>query len=130
MDSKKLVPRPTEAELSILRVLWRQGPATVRQVMEALCQEKPTGYTTVLKLMQIMFEKGLLKRDMRERVHVYRPAVAAEKMQKRLVQDLLDRVLEGSTRKLVMHALDGTKISEEELAEIRALLDQAEERKS
>jgi predicted transcriptional regulator len=130
MGKKKPTPKPTAAELAILRVLWRQGSATVRQVMDTLCKEKPTGYTTVLKLMQIMFDKGLLKRELRERKHVYRPAVAAEMTQKRLVQDLLDRVFEGSARKLVMHALDATQVGKEELAEIRSLLDQVEERNS
>lgn len=129
MGKKKSLPKPTDAELAILSVLWQQGPATVRQVMESLSDEKPTGYTTVLKLMQIMVDKGLLKRDERERTHVYRPSVAAEQTQKRLVADLVDRVFAGSAQRLIMQALDAKGASQEELDEIRSLLDQMEQRK-
>src|SRR5271156_6726930 len=86
--SKKELPRPTDAELAILRVLWQQGPCTVRQVQEALDAERPTGYTTVLKLLQIMAEKELVLRDEAERSHVYRPRQSAEQTQRRLVADL------------------------------------------
>ena len=96
--------------------------------MEAICEEKPTGYTTVLKLMQIMLKKGLLKRDESQRTHIYRPAIAAEQTQKRIVSDLLDRVFDGSAQKLILQALDAAQSSEGELAEIRKLLDQLEER--
>jgi predicted transcriptional regulator len=126
MPAKKSVPRPTDAELGILRVLWQQGPSTVREVQEVLNAERPTGYTTVLKFMQIMHEKGLVVRDESQRSHVYRPRVAAEKTQRQLVADLLDRAFEGSAKKLVMQALSAKKISAEELVQIRALLDEIE----
>jgi predicted transcriptional regulator len=119
-------PRPTEAELEILRVLWQRGSSTVREVQEALNAERPTGYTTVLKLMQIMTEKRLLVRDERRPAHIYRPRVPAEKTQQQLVADLLDRAFEGSADKLVMHALSVKPVSQQELAQIRALLDKIE----
>ncbi len=117
-------PRPTDGELAILRVLWRQGPSTVRQVHGVLCDRgKPTGYTTVLKLMQIMTEKGSLTRDQSSRSHVYRPVDSAETTQRQLVGDLLDRAFEGSAGQLVLQALSAKKVSSDELADIRALLD-------
>lgn len=128
MAKSKRIPRPTDAELAILRVLWRRGPSTVRQVHDVLSAEKPTGYTTVLKFMQIMTEKGLLLRDESRRSHVYRPQRPAEKTQQQLVGDLLDRAFEGSAQRLVMQALNAKKVTPEELAEIRALLDEIERR--
>ena len=128
MAKSKRIPRPTDAELAILRVLWRRGPSTVRQVHDVLRAEKPTGYTTVLKFMQIMTEKGLLLRDESSRSHVYRPQRPAEKTQQQLVGDLLDRAFEGSAQRLVMQALNAKKVTPEELAEIRALLDEIERR--
>jgi predicted transcriptional regulator len=122
--------KPTDAELAMLSVLWRRGPSTVREVMDELSAEKPTGYTTVLKIMQIMVEKGLVKRDESRRTHVYRPAVPAERTQKHLVKELVNRAFQGSARKLVMQALSERSVSREELDEIRALLDELEEGKS
>jgi predicted transcriptional regulator len=119
-------PRPTPAELAILRVLWEQGPSTVRAVHERLERERPTGYTTVLKLMQIMTEKGLVRRDEAARAHVYVAGVAEEQTQRRLVRDLLDRAFGGSATKLVMHALSARKASPVELARIREMLDRLE----
>ena len=119
-------PRPTDAELAILRVLWRLGPSTVRQVQETLSQGRETGYTTVLKLMQIMTEKGLVKRDETERSHVYRARLEEEQTQRQLVEDLLKRAFGGSARQLVMQALSSKKTSAKELAQIRELLDQLE----
>jgi predicted transcriptional regulator len=119
-------PRPTDAELAILRVLWKQGPSTVRQVQEALDAERPTGYTTVLKLLQIMAEKELVLRDEAERSHVYRSRHSEEQTQRRLVSDLLDRAFGGSAQQLVLRALGAKKASREELAEIRKLLDKLE----
>jgi predicted transcriptional regulator len=113
--------KPTDAELAILRVLWTRGPSTVRDVAEAMGREG--AYTTVLKLMQIMTDKGLVKRDDSTRSHVYTPASSEDKMQKQLVTDLLDKVFAGSAAKLVLQALDAGKASPEELAEIRKLLD-------
>lgn len=117
-------PRPTDAELSILKVLWELGPSTVRQVMERLCMDRPTGYTTVLKLMQIMTEKGLVSRDESRRTHVYRAARPQDQTQRQLVGDLLDRAFGGSASNLVMQALSSRRASAEELEEIRKLLDQ------
>ena len=113
--------KPTDAELAILRVLWTRGPSTVRDVAEAMGREG--AYTTILKLMQIMTDKGLVKRDDSTRSHVYKAASSEDTMQKQLVTDLLDRVFAGSAAKLVLQALDAGKASPEELAEIRKLLD-------
>ncbi len=120
------VPRPTDAELAILRVLWREGPSPVRKVMEALNAERgePLAYTTALKFLQIMTEKGLVTRDEADRSHVYHPAAPAEKTRRLLVRDLIDRAFDGSARALVAQALGSGKISRRELGEIKALIDQ------
>jgi len=125
---KDFLPRPTDAELQLLRVLWERGPSTVRQVHEALEPSRPTGYTTTLKLLQIMAEKGLVDRDERERTHVYRAVATEEQTQRQLTQDLLDRAFGGSAMKLVMQALSTKKATREELAQIRALIDERERR--
>ena|SRR2546423_234242 len=119
-------PRPTDAELAILRVLWQRGPSTVREVHETLNRTKPTGYTTVLKFMQIMAEKGLVRRDEEQRAHVYTARVPQEETQQQLVGDLLRRVFNDSPAQLMMQALATKKASAEELAEIRRLLDEFE----
>ncbi len=120
-------PRPTDAELGILRVLWQRGPSTVRDVQEALNQVKPTGYTTVLKTLQIMTEKGLVRRDEKQRAHVYEAELAQHQTQRQLVGDLLNRVFDGSASKLLMHALATKKgTSQEELSQIRDILDEFE----
>jgi BlaI family penicillinase repressor len=119
------VASPTPAELAILEVLWARGPATVRDVHEAL-EQRGTGYTTVLKLMQIMAGKGLVERDESQRSHVYAPTIAQADVQGRLVDELVDRAFAGSTSALVMRALGHRAASDDELAEIRALLDQLE----
>ena len=123
-------PQPTPAELTILRVLWRRGRSTVRDVLDALNADRApadrAGYTTVLKLMQIMAEKGLVRRDESQRTHVYEPAAGEEQTQRRLVGEMLERVFNGSARKLVLHALSARKASREEIAEIRSLLDEME----
>jgi predicted transcriptional regulator len=124
--SKKHLPKPTEAELAILRVLWERGPSTVRDVQQALEDERGTGYTTALKLLQIMTDKGLVRRDDRERTHVYEAVLPAEATQRQLVRDLLDRAFGGSARQLVMQALSAERASKADLAEIRKLLDQLE----
>jgi predicted transcriptional regulator len=116
-------PRPTDAELSILRVLWQRGPSTVRQVHEVLSRERPTAYTTALKLMQIMTEKGLVRRDERDRTHVYYSRLTEQQTQQQLIRDLLDRAFGGSSSKLVMQALATERASADELREIRKLLD-------
>jgi BlaI family transcriptional regulator, penicillinase repressor len=117
-------PKPTDAELAILRVLWDCGPSTVRDVLEVLERQRPTGYTTVLKLLQIMTDKGLVRRDTRERTHVYRVRLTEQQTQRQLVGDLLERAFEGSAARLVMQALATSRATPEELDEIRRLLDQ------
>ena len=124
--AKQNPPRPTDAELAILRVLWRKGPCTVREVQEELTRGQPTGYTTALKLLQIMTEKGLIARDVSRRTHVYRASRPAEQTQRQLVGDLLERAFGGSAEKLVMQALASKPASAQELAAIRALLDRLE----
>ena len=119
-------PRPTDAELAILRILWRRGPSTVRQVHEDLERRNPTGYTTVLKLLQIMTEKGLVERDESQRAHVYVARLPEEQTLGQLVGDLLDRAFEGSSSRLVMRALESRPATREELAEIRRMLDSME----
>jgi predicted transcriptional regulator len=119
-------PRPTDSELAILRVLWLRGPSTVRAVHDELNTVQETGYTTVLKLLQIMTEKGLVKRDESERSHVYEPAWTQEQTQRKLVGHLLERAFGGSARQLVMQALSTKKSSPADLAEIRKLLDEME----
>jgi len=115
---------PTGAELEILHVLWRQGPATVREVHDALGPRRRTGYTTVLKLLQIMHQKGLVARDEAERSHIYRARIGEAVTQRRLLRDLADRAFGGSAANLVMQALATEKASPEDLAEIRKLLNQ------
>jgi predicted transcriptional regulator len=122
----RTLPRPTEAELSILRELWRLGPSTVRQVHEALERGEPTAYTTTLKQLQIMTEKGLVTRDERERAHVYQATLPVEDTRGQLLTDLLDRAFDGSAARLVLQALSSQPASSEELAEIRRLLDDLE----
>ena len=123
---KNQLPRPTDAELEILAVLWQRGPSTVREVHDSISELKPTGYTTVLKLMQIMTEKGLVSRDERERAHVYRARVPEEQTQQQLVGDLLDRAFKGSAASMVMQALATKRASPEDLSRIRQLLDDYE----
>ena len=122
-------PLPTDAELAILTVLWRRGPSTVREVHEALHPSQGTGYTTVLKLMQLMAQKGLLRRDESQRSHVYRAASAEAQTQRRLLGDLMDRAFAGSASQLVLRALSVKRASAEELEQIRSLLDQLSEEK-
>ena len=123
-------PHPTPAELAILRVLWRRGKSTVRDVLAELNAGRPgaspAGYTTVLKLMQIMTDKGLVRRDESQRTHVYHATASEETTQGRLVRDLLDRAFGGSAQKLVLQALSAKRASPGEIAEIRSLLDEME----
>ncbi len=120
------LPRPTEAELAILRALWREYPASIREVMERINEERtpPWAYTTVLKFMQIMFEKGLVTRDDKERTHRFSPAVPAEQTRQQLLGDMLDRVFDGNLSRLVLQALGNHKVSKQEAAEIKKLLEQ------
>ncbi|MBL8809127.1 MAG: BlaI/MecI/CopY family transcriptional regulator [Planctomycetaceae bacterium] len=120
------VSRPTDAELEILKVLWERGTCTVRDVFEVLSAARETGYTTTLKLLQIMFEKGLVSRDESQKSHVYKARAKQQATQRMLVTDLLTRAFGGSTEKLVVQALAAKKASKEELAEIRRLLNELE----
>lgn len=126
------LPKPTESELAILRALWKKHPATVREVMETLNEERdpPLAYTTVLKFFQIMTEKGLVTRDDADRTHSYSPAVPPDTTKKQLVGDLLDRLFQGSVSELVLQALGTSKLSKAEAAEIKKLLDQQTRGKS
>ena len=126
MPKKHPLPRPTDSELSILRALWRLGPSTVRSVQEALGGEETTGYTTVLKTLQIMTEKGLVDRDESARTHVYRSRLSEQGTQRQLVHDLLRRAFGGSVQKLVVQALSAERATSEELREIRRLLNEME----
>jgi len=120
-------PRPTDAELEILNVLWQRGASTVREVHQAITRTRPSmGYTTVLKLMQIMAEKRMVRRDERERAHVYEARLEREQTQRQLIGDLLERAFEGSALKLVMQALSAKQASAEELTSIREMLDEFE----
>ena len=121
---RRNLPRPTDAELAILRILWEHGPCTVRRVQEALARDRATGYTTALKMLQIMAEKGLVARDESRRSHVYRASCSEDQTQRQLVVDLIRRAFGGSARKLAMQALETEAASPDELAEIRRLLDQ------
>ena len=126
MSRAKTIPRPTQAETAILQVLWQRGPCTVREVYEVLNEQRPVGYTTVLKLLQIMREKGLVGRDESRRSHRYQAVSSQRRTQQQLVAELLDRAFGGSMRNLVMHALSSRKASRKDLAEIRSLLDDLE----
>jgi BlaI family penicillinase repressor len=117
------VPRPTEAELELLRILWEKEPATVREIYDRLNRERPSGYTTVLKMLQIMTGKGLVVRDEASRAHVYRAAISQDEMQSKLLRDLSMRLFSGSAAQLAMHALAMEPASQGELDEIRALIE-------
>ena len=120
------LPRPTDAELEILTVLWARGPSTVREVHEAITRRRPAQYTTILKLLQIMDEKGLVRRNEKQRAHIYEPARPREWTQRQLAEDLLERAFGGSARGLMVGALSARKTSRKELAELRQLLDEYE----
>jgi BlaI family transcriptional regulator, penicillinase repressor len=127
-ESGPRTPVPTDAELQILRVLWKRGPSSVREVHESIWDLKHVAYTTVLKQMQVMQRKGLLIRTERHGVHVYEPGAPRQQTQRRLAQDLLRQVFEGSARGLLQSALAGRRIDPAEVAEIRRLLNQLEKK--
>src|ERR1051326_7347401 len=118
--------KPTASELEILRVLWTRGPSTVREVHEALSEKKSLGYTTVLKLLQTMPQKGTARRNETQRAHVYEACLPAEQPKRQIAGDMLQRVFEGSASQLMMHALAGRKSSPEEITELRRMLDEYE----
>ena len=123
MDKNKII-KPTEGELEILSVLWNSGLATVRTVHEEICKSKDAGYTTTLKLMQIMFEKGLVTRDSSSKTHIYKPAVTREKTQKQFVNKMINSLFAGSSADLVMQALGGNQASTDELEKIQSLINE------
>src|SRR5581483_7806289 len=118
------LPRPTDAELEILTVLWSLGPATVRDVYNDIVKRRPAQYSTILKFMQIMAEKGLVRRDEKQRAHIYEPARSREWTRQQLAANLLDRAFSGSAKALLMGALSARKASKEELAELRKFIDE------
>ncbi len=124
---KSTTPRPTNAELEILTVLWARGDSTVREIHETVVERKPTQYTTVLKLLQIMAEKGLVRRDEKQRAHLYRASRPRQWTQRQLAGDLMQRAFEGSTKSLMLGALAARKASKQELDEMHRLLDEYEE---
>lgn len=123
-------PQPTSAELELLNILWERGPSTVRQIHEVVSGSRQTGYTTTLKILQKMFDKGLVKRDESSRSHIYMPAVQAEKTQRQLVNDLIEKAFGGAAEKLVMQALSSRQVAPEEIETLRELLDSLEKRSS
>src|ERR1043166_4846671 len=124
--NETLLQKPTASELQILQVLWERGPSTVREVHDALQEEKALGYTTVLKLMQIMTAKGLVRRNEDQRAHVYEAQQPAEKTKRQLAADMLERVFDGSARELMLHALAAQRSTRQEIEELRSLLDEHE----
>ncbi|HLY41086.1 MAG TPA: BlaI/MecI/CopY family transcriptional regulator [Terracidiphilus sp.] len=122
--SSLIVPRPTESELELLSILWEREPATVRDIYDSLNRERASGYTTVLKLLQIMTTKGLVTRDETSRAHLYRAAISQEEMQNKFLKDLSVRLFAGSATQLALHALAMEPTSARELEEIRALIEQ------
>ena len=120
--------RPSDMELAILKVLWDQGPSTVRHVLEVLGERRPIGYTTVLKMLQIMREKGLVRCDARKEPHVYRHRHQPRTILSKLARDLLERAFDGSARGLLLHALEHKKASPQEIDELRRLIDELERR--
>jgi BlaI family transcriptional regulator, penicillinase repressor len=126
---KQAPQKPTAAELEILRVLWSRGPSTVREVHESLQEKKSLGYTSVLKFLQIMITKGTVRRNETHRAHVYEACLPAEQTKRQLAGDMLQRVFEGSASQLMMHALAGRKASQEEVQELRRILDEYERSK-
>jgi len=121
----KRTPKPTSGELEILNILWEKGASPVSVVHDEIRERKPTAYTTILKLMQIMHEKGLVKRNETGKAHIYRAAVTEDQTQTNLVADLMERAFRGSASKLVQHVLEAKAASPEELAEIRRMIDEA-----
>lgn len=123
------LPKPTEAELELLRILWENEPATVREIHDALTKERAAGYTTTLKMLQIMTGKGLVVRDEANRAHVYRAAISQDEMQSKILRDLSMRLFAGSAAQLAMHALAMEPASAQELEEIRALIERRQTHK-
>lgn len=124
--SKSGSSQPTEVELQILRILWELGPSPVREIHARLSADKGTNYSTTVKMLSVMLEKGLVKRDENASPHIYRPVMSRDAAGKRMLRDLIDKVYDGAAMSLVLHALSSAKASREELDEVRQLLDQME----
>ncbi len=124
--AKKQTPKPTDSELEILGVLWQNGASTVKTVNEKLNEKREVGYTTTLKILQIMYEKGLVERDENERSHIYKPKIKESEMQKVLLDKLLESAFNGSAANLVMQALGNSKTSKDELQQIREYINKIE----
>jgi BlaI family transcriptional regulator, penicillinase repressor len=122
--SRRQLPRPTEGELELLRILWAIGPATVRDLYAEVNKKRPAGYTTVLKLLQIMTEKGLVEREESGKAHVYQAAAGQGETQTQLIRDISERLFSGSAAQLAMHALANEPVSDRELEELRTLIEQ------
>jgi predicted transcriptional regulator len=127
MKEKRQLPKPTEVELELLQVLWMKGGATVREIFEVVSQHRPLGYTSVLKMLQIMTEKGLVERTEAGKAHTYRAAASQEETQSQMLRDLSERLFAGSAAQLAMHALSMQPASAEELEEIRRIIRQKKE---
>jgi len=119
-----MIPQPTEKELDILQVLWAKGPQTVREINDQLQSEKEVGYTTTLKILQIMHEKGLVSRELKGKTHIYRSIISESDTQQKMLDKVVDKVFKGSAMNLVMQALGNSKSTDKELDEIRAYIDQ------
>lgn len=119
-----MIPQPTEKELDILQVLWAKGPQTVREVNDQLQSEKEIGYTTTLKILQIMHDKGLVSRELKGKTHIYKSIISESATQQKMLDKVVDKVFKGSAMNLVMQALGNSKSSDKELDEIRAYIDQ------
>jgi predicted transcriptional regulator len=127
-SGNKGVPQPTRTELNILNILWENGPSTVREVHEALNKEESSGYTTALKMLQVMHQKGQVVRDAAQRAHVYSAALSKDKTQNQFVSDLVNRLFDGSTEQLVMQALgNAPKADAEQLEKVRDLISKFED---
>lgn len=126
--ARPISSQPTEVELQILRILWECGPSPVREIHARLEAAKGTNYSTTVKMLGVMLQKGLVTRDEQARPHVYRPALSRQKAGRRMVRDLIEKVYDGSAMSLVLQALSSSKATQEELAEIRRLLDLMEEK--
>jgi predicted transcriptional regulator len=124
MRNAPQLPRPTEAELELLNILWQNGPATVRDLHQAISVKRAIGYTSVLKLLQIMTDKGLVEREESGKAHIYRPVGTRQQTQSQMVRDISERVFAGSAAALAMHALSTQPVSDQELDELRRLIEQ------
>jgi BlaI family penicillinase repressor len=128
MKRSRTLPRPTEGELELLRILWDRGPSTVRDIHEQISSRRPLGYTSVLKILQIMADKGLVEREESGKAHIYRPAASQNETQNQLLRDISERLFAGSAAQLAMHALSLDPVNDRDLDTLRTLIDQKRNR--